>query len=216
MVNPVSYGVDALTLTNGVTLGFGPGMTAPPRLLVITPTANTAITLPAITPTQPSAPGTPGTSPGVADGFIITIRNAAAYNVTVAAATGNTLADTLMLNYNGSIETIQACSSNTKWYRIVPVYGAAGFRTVGGTVTVTTTDRYINVATATTTVNLLAASNYPAGAEFVTIMNYSGGSISIAAAGNSINTTASPYVVSTKIATGILTDGTSFFLSHTA
>jgi hypothetical protein len=94
--------------------------------------------------------------------------------------------------------------------------GAVGYRTVGGTVTVATTDRYINVATATTTVVLQAASVYPAGVEFVSIMNYSGSSISISASGNSINTTASPYIVSTKVSTGICTDGVAFYLTHTA
>ena len=216
MYNPVSYGVDSLTLASGVTLGFGSGQTAPPRLLVIVPTAATGIVLPAIASTPPTPPGTPGTTPGVGDGFCITVRNGAAYAVTLAAATGNTLADSLILNYTGAMETLQACAKDTKWYRIVNPLGAVGYRTVGGTVTVATTDRYINVATATTTVVLQAASVYPAGVEFVSIMNYSGSSISIAASGNSINTTASPYIVSTKVSTGICTDGVAFYLTHTA
>ncbi len=214
MINPVSYGVDSLTLVSGVTLGFGPGMTAPPRLLVIVPTAATAITLPTIGPTPPTPPGTPGTSPGVGDGYQITIRNGAAYAVTVSAASGNTLADSLVMNYTGCQETLQACEANSKWYRIVPVLGAAMYRKAGAPLTIATSDRYVNIATAGT-ITLLAPSSYPPGVEFVTLLDGAGVTYTVAPTSGNINGTAA-LTVASAIAVGVLTDGSNFFLTHSA
>lgn len=214
MYNPVSYGVDALTLAGPVTLGFNPGMTAPARLIVITPTANTSITLPPIAPTPPTAPGTPGTSPGVGDGYMITIRSAASYNVTVSAASGNTLADNLVMNYVGDIESLMACESNTKWYRLVNPFGASMYRKAGAPVTVATTDRYLNIGTAGT-ITLLAPTAYPYGVEFVTLLDPAGVTYTIAPASGNINGAAA-VTVSSAISVGVLSDGSAFYLTHTA
>jgi len=213
MYNPISYGADSLTLATGVTLGFGPGMTAPPRLLFITPTAATGITLPAIAPVPPNPPGTLGTTPGVADGFLLSIRNNANYAVTVSAASGETLADNMVLSYTGAIETLQACAINKTWYRVVQPFGAVGYRFVGTSVTVTTTDRYINMGTAGT-INLLAATNYPAGVEFVTILNPAGVTYTVAPAGGATITTQTALTMTTTVSVGLMTDGTKFFLTH--
>jgi len=217
MFNAVSYGIESQTLsTAALTLGTGPGQTAPPRFLLIVPTATTTITLPAIPPGLPTPIGTPGTSPGIGDGFMLTIRNglsptATQYAVSVVAASGDTLTDPLPLGYGGNQATLYGALVNRTWYNLTPNTGNGAYRAVGAPVTVAATDRYLQIGTAGT-VTLLAPSAYPVGIEFVTLLNDAGVTFTIAPASGNINGTSTITITATDA--GVLSDGTAYHLTH--
>ena len=216
MINPISQGQETLVVTSTTTLGYGPGMTAPPRLLLCNATAAMAVVLPVIPPVMPTAPGTPGTNAGTGDGLMITIRNLANYNVTVTAGGSDTVFDATPINAAGSAVTLMACLSKGYWYAPVPPFGAGGIRSISGTSsTATTYDRYIVTPTAGT-VNILSPTAYPAGVEVLTVINTSSGSDTITPASGTIAAVGASLTLTTHISAGFATNGTDWFLTHTA
>ena len=216
MINSISQGAETLTVTASTTLGYGPGQTAPPRLLLCSPTANMNVTLPTLEPVLPNPPGTVGTSPGTGDGLLITIRNLSAYNVTVTAGGSDTVFDAPMLNQVGATANLCAVMGKGYWYNYVSPWGAAGFRNLSGTAnTVTTADRYVGTPTAGT-VTILAPTNYPYGVEVVTIINTSGSSDTLTPASGIVVGYGASVTLATKTSAGLLTDGTNWYISHSA
>ena len=215
MINSISQGAETLTVTASTTLGYGPGLTAPPRLLLCNPSASMNVVLPTIPSVLPNPPGTPGTAPGTGDGLIITIRNLTSYNVTVTAGGSDSINDAPMVNGAGATASLIANLGGGKWYSIVSPWGAAGVRSISGTAsTATTADRYIITPTAGT-VNILAPSAYPVGVEFLTVINTSGGSDTLTPASGTIAAVGASLTLTTTISAGLMTDGTNFYLTHT-
>lgn len=214
MINAISTGYETLTITASTTLGYGSGQGAPPRILMCNATGAINVVLPKIQSVGPTPPGTPGTTPGVGDGMLLCIRNLTANAVTVAAASGDTLVDPLLLGGQGATENIFACYANSSWYRQINPLGGSGVQTVGAATTVTTANRYLITSTATT-ITLPAATAVPVGVEIFTIINSSGGSDTITPVSGNINGTAS-FTQTTKTSIGVLSDGTSYWLTHSA
>ena len=216
MINSISIGNETLTVTSSTTLGYGPGQTAPPRLLLCNPSANMNVVLPTIPPVLPNPPGTVGTSPGTGDGLIITIRNLTSYAVTVTAGGSDTVFDAPMLTGAGATANLIASIGKGYWYNIVSPWGAAGIRSVGGTAnTVATTDRYFCTPTAGT-VTILAPTNYPVGVECITVINTSGSADTLTPASGTVVGVGASYTLATKTSAGLATDGTAWYLPHSA
>ena len=216
MINPISQGQETLIITASTTLGYGGGMTAPPRFLLCNASSNINVVLPTIPSVLPNPPGTIGTSAGTGDGLLITIRNLTSNNVTVTAGGSDTLFDPALINGTGASVNLCAVASKGYWYNLVSQYGGAGYRAFGGTaVTATTSDRYLVSPTAAT-VTLAATTSYPIGSEVLTVINTSGGSDTITPASGTIAAYGASYTLATHTSAGLLTNGTDWFLTHTA
>lgn len=209
----ISTGVPTLDTTlTSLTLGYGPNQTAPPDLLIYNGASGT-VTLPAINPTLPSPPTTPSTTPGVGDGFTMTIRNQAGNTITVTPA-GSDALENVFLGGIGAQVKLQASAADKKWYNVTGTNGLAGgggSRSVAGAATIATTDRYLIDSTASA-ITLPAPSNFPTGAPFVTVINTSVGNLTVTPASGNIQGVAALTIATLKSAT-LLTDGTNFFLA---
>jgi hypothetical protein len=183
-------------------------------MLIMNATAATTVVLPPIPPVLPTPPGTPGTSPGIGDGFVLTIRNNSTNAITVSAASGDTLGDALQLGGVGSVETVMAVLGSKTWYRMVNPNGPAAVTSKGAAYTVQTSDRYL-ITTTATTITLQAPSVYPANQPFVTIINASSGSDTITPASGTLYGAAS-LTLATKVSSTFLTDGTNWYLVASA
>lgn len=213
MFNFISTGYNTLLNTTAtLTLGVGSNQTAPPALLLQSLAAGGTVTLPKINPVGPTAPGTPGTTPGISDGYPITILSLAAFPTTIAAASGDTLGAGIptAINGTGSVISLIASAAQSTWYAINPV-GLVGptIRTVAGAATLAPSDRFLIITTTAATIATGAPATYQVGQEYV-IDNTTSGSLTITPASGNINTTAS-YTLTTLTAARIITDGTNFF-----
>lgn len=198
--------------TATLTLGVGAGQTAPPGLLLQSLAAGGTVTLPKINQVGPTAPGTPGTTPGISDGFPLTILSLTAFPTTITAASGDTLAAGIpaALNGTGSIIQMVASSSQSTWYPMNTV-GLVGptVRTVAGAATLLPSDRFLIITTTAATITIEAPANYQVGQEYI-VDNTTSGSLTLTPASGNINTTAS-YTLTTLTAARVITDGTNFF-----
>ncbi len=122
-INAVLTQVEKIQFTTGpVTLGYGPGMTVPPRTLVCNAASDITVTLPLTTVTLPllgQGSNTKTITPGIGAGYLLTILNISSTGiVTIVAATGDTLVDVPVLN--AQYTSVDVCSSDTNstWYRV--------------------------------------------------------------------------------------------------
>ena len=213
MFNFISTGYNTLLNTTAtLTLGLGPNQTAPPGLLLQSLAAGGTLTLPKINSVGPTAPGTPGTTPGISDGFPITIRNLAAFPTTLAAASGDTLDSILptALNGTGDSLTLIASASQSTWYSVVPTGGYSGstIRTVAGAATLAPSDRFLIITTTAATITIQAPANYQVG-QVYTVTNNTSGSLTLAPASGKIGTTTA-YTLTTLLPLSFYTDGTDY------
>lgn len=208
--NWISYGQPVLgpTTLTSLTLGSGPGQTAPPEFLLWNGASGGTITLPPINPSLPVPPGTPSTTPGVGDGFTITFKNVSGQPLTLTPAGSDTI-DTYYISAASNIITLRASTANKNWYNMTGL-GAGNTRSVAGAATIATTDRYL-IISAAAAVTLPAPSNFPVDAPFVTVINTSSGNVTVTPASGNIDGLAALTIATVKEAT-LLCDGTNFFV----
>lgn len=209
MWNPTSSGQNTLVNTSAtLTLGFGPGYTAPPQLLVQNLSAGGTVTLPKINQVGPTAPGTPGTTPGIGDGYLLILKSITWNTTTITPASGDTC-DVAALTNSGDTCILQSDAGNSKWRSVSGqlVGGATQIATAAGNATIATTTRY-QIVSAAATITIPATLNV---GQPVTIMNESTGSLTVTPASGTIGTTAS-YTMSTLTSITFIGDGTNFHL----
>jgi hypothetical protein len=214
MWNPTSTGQNCLVNTTAtLTLGFGPGQTAPPQLLVQNLSAGGTVTLPKIDQVGPTAPGTPGTTPGIGDGYWLTIKNIAQQVTTITPASGDTC-DISAISNNGDVIMLVSDAVNSQWRQISGTLEGARTATVSTTASTTlaASTRYLIVTTAAHAITIPAGANIDVP---FTILNESSGSITITPASGNINTTAAFTLTTLKSAT-FYGDGTNFHAINTA
>ncbi len=118
MFNPIAFtNFTSLTVT-AVTLGYAPGQTTPPQLLVMNPSANGQVTLPP-TSSQQIAPPTVGqTTVGTSGGYRITVLNASTFTISAAVAVGSDtiIGSTTALTSVNTKYTLQADPGNSVWW----------------------------------------------------------------------------------------------------
>lgn len=206
----ISTGVPTFSTTNTtLTLGYGPGMTAPPDLLLWSCTTGGTITLPAIESVLPSPPATPGTAPGIGDGFVLKIKNTTGNALTLTPTGADTI-DGYSVNGTGDLVSLQASLYNTNWNNLSSAGSYSSVRYVAGNFTVATTDKVI-IDTTAGTGTIPAPSNFTAYVPFVTIIS-SNVLITLTPASGNINGTASRTIAAAGEAS-LFTDGTNFFAS---
>ena len=207
--NPIAYQQDDLSVTGSTTLGYGPGQTLPPSLLIYKGTAGGTIVLPPISTVLPTPPATLQATVGTGMGFRITIRNNTSHALTVSPAGSDTIVDTLNLGGQGSEETLQASPYSGGWYRAAMPLQTGAIRTAAGATTLTSADRYV-VVTGASTFTIPAPSNFPVGVEFASVINASAGPLTLTPASGNING-ATTLSLATQNGVNFLTDGTNFF-----
>lgn len=175
MFNPISYGQDTvLNTTATITLGFGPGNMAPPRLLLMNVTQGATVNLPPISTGEPSVPGTLTAAVGVADGFVLTIKSLTNNPVTITP-NGSDAADTIVLGAAGLVTNLIASVPGAKWYVVAGGGGESRTtnRLVTGNATLAVSDRYL-LDTASGTITLQTAALYPSYAPYTIVRDISG------------------------------------------
>lgn len=216
MWNPTSTGQNTLvnTTNTALVLGFGPGQTAPPQMLVQNLSAGGTVTLPKINAVPPTPPATPGTTPGVGDGDIIIIKSISAQLTTIAAASGDTT-DVALQSHTGDVTILQADAGNSQWRAVFNGSASTSGNTqvAPGTLstpTLASTTRYLLVTTAGTVTlpaTLTAFQPYA-------VINESNNSLTLTPASGTINTTAS-FTLATLKSTQFYSDGSNIHVLNT-
>ena len=118
MINPIlTQQNEVKVITSPVVLGYGPGQTPPPSVLICNGIVNITVTLPLSYAEQPAG-DVGGYVPGTGDGYQLTILNISPSNsVTISAATGDTLVNVSNLITQYSSITLCSSATDKKWYR---------------------------------------------------------------------------------------------------
>lgn len=117
MINQVLQAVEELTLTSTqVTLGFQPGMTAPPRSLVLWPGNTATVTLPPIATALPNFTTQTNYNVGALS-LSITIKSLTGQIVNISGASStDKIFDTIVISSSGAKATLAASLTDSTWY----------------------------------------------------------------------------------------------------
>ena len=117
MINFIQQSPEQLTLTStSVTLGYNPGNTYPPRVLVLYPGATATVTLPPINTTLPTATSTNyavGAGP-----LMITIKSLSGSVVNVSGNGTDAINDAIVISSTNAVATLVASMTDKTWYKI--------------------------------------------------------------------------------------------------
>lgn len=120
MINFILQPIEELTLTHtSLTLGYNPGNTLPPRVLVLWPAATATVTLPPIATALPAAGSTQNYNVGN-QSLMITIKSLTGQvvNISCASAATETLNDTIVISSTNAFATLIASLTDKVWYKI--------------------------------------------------------------------------------------------------
>lgn len=105
-----------VTTSTTIVMGYAPGQTYPPELIVVNAGAAT-LALPPITTSFSNGLWTQG----IGDGATIRIKTLTTAGITVSAASGDTLSDTITLTVAKSEASLMSSLVDRTWYRIATV-----------------------------------------------------------------------------------------------
>lgn len=118
-VNYVLQGLESLTLTStSVTLGYLPGNTPPPEVLILWPASTATVTLPPINTILPNFTTITNYNPGN-NGIILRIKSLTGQVVNISGASAtDKIFDTLVISSSGARVTLLASVTDNTWYQI--------------------------------------------------------------------------------------------------
>ena len=118
-INFILQSPEELTLTStSLTLGYNPGNTYPPRVLVLWPASTATVTLPPIATALPPSGGNANYNVG-AQALAITIKSLTGQIVNVSGASStDKIFDTLVISSSGASVTLLCSLTDSTWYKI--------------------------------------------------------------------------------------------------